>query len=84
MVWVGGDTKKLARWAKANKFANVGLGVIAADARNLNLWRISKKSTITTILMRRTTPRACFIDLTPAKLDEIEDEIEEHFRRIRR
>lgn len=84
VVWVGGDEKKLKRWAKANKIANVGLGVIAADARNLNLWRISRKSISTTVLMRRSTPGACFIDLTPAKFDEIEDEIDEHFQKIRR
>ena len=84
VVWVGGDEKKLVRWAKANKIANVGLGVIAKDARNLDLWRISRKSTSTTVLLRRSTPGACFIDLTPAKLDEIEDEIDEQFNKIRR
>lgn len=84
VVWVGGDEKKLKRWANANKIANVGLGVIANDARNLNLWRISRKSVSTTVLLRRRTPGACFINLTPGKLDEIEDEIEEQFRHLRR
>ena len=84
VVWIGGDKKKLIRWAKDNKIANIGLGVIAADARNLNLWRISRKSISTTVLMRRSTPGGCFINLTPAKLDEIEDEIEEQFGKIRR
>ena len=81
VVWVGGDREKLKRWAKANKISNVCLGVIATDARNLNLWRISRNSISTTVLMKKTNPRACFINLTPAKLDEIEDEIDEHFKK---
>ena len=84
VVWVGGDEKKLIHWAKANKIANVALGVIAKDARNLHLWRISRKSTSTTILMRRSTPGACFINLTPGKFDEIEEVIDEQFKKIRR
>ena len=84
VVWVGGDKQELSRWAKANKIANVGLGVIATDARNLHLWRISRKSISTTVLMRRTTPAACFIDLTPGKFDDIEEDIDEHYKKIRR
>ena len=34
VVWVGGDKQKLASWAKANKINNIGLAVIATDARN--------------------------------------------------
>ncbi len=84
VVWIGGDEKKLNRWAKANKIAKVGLGVIAKDARNLNFWRISRKSASTTVLMHHSTPGACFIDLTPKKLDGIEEKIDKHFKKIRR
>ena len=84
VVWVGGDEKKLKRWAKTNKIANIGLGVVAKDARNLNLWRISRKSTSTTVFLRRSIPGACFINLTPGKFDEIEDVIEDQFEKIRR
>lgn len=83
VVWIGGDAEKLKRWAKANKIVNVGLGVIPTDAKNLHLWRISRKSISTTVLLRRTTPGACFIDLTPGKFDEIEDEIEDVFSKRR-
>ena len=82
--FIGGDEKKLNGWAKTNKIAKVGLGVIATDARNLNLWRISRKSTSTTVLMRHSTLGACFIDLTPKKLDGIEEKIGKHFKKIRR
>lgn len=80
VIWIGGDEKKLNRWAKANKIVNVGLGVIATDARDLNHWRISRKSTSTTVLLRRTTPFACFINLSPKKIDAIEEKIDKHFQ----
>ncbi len=55
VVWVGGDAEKLRQWAQANRISNVNLGVIGTDARNLNLWRISRKSISTTVLMKGLT-----------------------------
>jgi len=84
VVWVDGTKQKLARWAEKHKLTHVTLGVIAPDARHLDLWRIPRTAVSTTVFMRHTTPVASFLNLTPAKFDELNDEIEKHFHHIKR
>ena len=84
VVWVGGEEQKLARWATKHKLAQVTLGVIEPDAKNLHLWRIPRKAVSTTVFVRYATPVASFLNLAPAKFDELEDRIADDFRHIKR
>ncbi len=81
VVWVGGDQKTLARWAKKHKIADLPMGVIQAKDQRLRYWTINPKVKSTTVLLERTMPVANLIDLKASDASLFEKQLENHFQK---